>query len=53
MTDTLAKATLSKEGIELQQTRRAYVNPTRTYATAGAIKLRKKIPQILPDLDLG
>ena len=53
MTDTLAKATLSKAGIELQQTRRAYDNLIRTHATAGSFKLRKKIPQILHDLDLG
>ena len=50
---TLAKATLSKKGIELHQTRRPYDNLTWTHATAGFFKLRKKIPQILRDLDLG
>lgn len=49
----VAKTGLSKEGIELHQTRRPYDSLTWTHATAGFFKLKKKIPQILHDLDLG
>jgi len=48
-----AKTELAKEGITLHQVRRTYDDLTWPHATAGFFKLKKKIPQILRDLDLG
>ena len=47
-----AKTELAKKGIMLHQVRRAYDDLTWLPATAGFFKLKKKIPQILRDLDL-
>lgn len=51
----LATATteLAKEGIALHQVQRTYDDLLWPHATAGFFKLKKKIPQILDDLDLG
>ena len=47
-----AQSTLRKEGITLSQGQRRFDGLTWPHATAGFFKLKKKIPQILRDLDL-
>jgi len=48
-----AETELAKEGITLHRVRRTYDDLTWPHATAGFFKLKKKIPQILRDLELG